>query len=184
MEKSALILITGGARSGKSTFGEKITSSLAKKEGNSLHYIATSRPSDEEMQQRIHRHKEQRNISGFVWKTWECPRGLKAIVSHFGPKDIVLLDCLTILLANELFSDRKNDQVTESILQPIDDLKQCCRALVVVSNEVLNEPLPDDPLIQTYARLLGNLHRELVKRASAAYLVEMGVPVLMKGISV
>jgi adenosylcobinamide kinase/adenosylcobinamide-phosphate guanylyltransferase len=181
MEKSALIFIAGGARSGKSTFAERVAAKLAKKEGGNLHYIATSRPSDEEMQRRIRRHKEQRDGSGFLWKTWECPEDLNAIVPHFGPKDIVLLDCLTILLANELFSDRNNDPVTEAILQPIDDLTQCCRALVVVSNEVLNEPLPDDPLMLAYARLLGYLHRELVKRAAAAYLVEMGIPVLMKG---
>lgn len=94
----------------------------------------------------------------------------------------MLLDCLTILLANELRLDGKQDRVLEAILRPIDDLKKHCRALVVVSNEVLNAPLNNDRLTLTYGHLLGNLHRELVKRASAAYLVEAGIPVLMKGI--
>lgn len=183
METSTLIFITGGARSGKSTFAERTAASLAKKERCSLRYIATSRPADEEMEQRIRRHKEQRMESGFEWKTWECPTDLNAVVSHFGPKDIVLLDCLTILLANELFSDRhKEEQVMEAILPPIADLKNRCRALVIVSNEVLNEPLQGQLPTLTYARLLGRLHRELVQRAAAAYLVEAGIPVLMKGI--
>lgn len=180
--ETALTFITGGARSGKSTFAEQTAARLALNEGGKLHYIATSKPSDEEMRLRIRRHKEQRKEGGFPWRTWECHDRLGAIVAHFGPEDIVLLDCLTILLANELRLDGKQERIMEAILRPIDDLKKHCRALVIVSNEVLNAPLNNDRLTLTYGHLLGNLHRELVKRASAAYLVEAGIPVLMKGI--
>ena len=53
--------------------------------------------------------------------------------------------------------------------------------MIIVSNEVLHEPIGDNELILTYSRLLGKLHQSIVKDCREAYLVEMGIPVQMKG---
>ncbi|WML43032.1 bifunctional adenosylcobinamide kinase/adenosylcobinamide-phosphate guanylyltransferase [Neobacillus sp. PS3-40] len=194
MEEQTLIFITGGARSGKSTFAEKIVSNLSSDCGGNLHYIASCKPLDHEMKNRINLHKKQREESGVHWKTWECPLDLRSIAPSFQTGDIVLLDCLTILLSNELFRDRylesswnnkeHQELVIQSILKGIDDIRENSKALVIVSNEVLNEQIIDRSLVQTYGRLLGYLHQQFVKKASRAYVVEAGIPVLMKGGSV
>ena len=68
-----------------------------------LQYIAAMQPSDAEMKQRISRHKEVRVQSGFRWKTWEKPTSIGDFARNFNSHDIVLLDCLTTWLNNELF---------------------------------------------------------------------------------
>lgn len=187
MEKQQLIFITGGARSGKSAFAEHYAIALAGQNNGKLHYIATSKPSDEEMKSRIRHHKEQRENSGAIWKTRECPVDLPAISSLFQHDDVVLLDCLTLLLTNELFHDnnwqdsRKQNKAVHSILTGIETIRKNAKAILIISNEVLNEPMPDQRLVKIYGRLLGYLHQKIVKIACEAYVVEAGIPVLMKG---
>lgn len=82
--ETALTFITGGARSGKSTFAEQTAARLALNEGGKLHYIATSKPSDEEMRLRIRRHKEQRKKEAFHGE-----RGNVTIV--WGPSLLILV---------------------------------------------------------------------------------------------
>jgi adenosylcobinamide kinase / adenosylcobinamide-phosphate guanylyltransferase len=188
MEESGLIFVTGGARSGKSSFAESLSCKIARDYGGELHYIATCRPADDEMRNRIYRHQQEREESTSEWKTWECPTDMKRLVLFLKKEDIVLLDCLTILLTNELFQDehswKHNDfqeQVMESILTGIEAVEQKVQAFVIVSNDVLNENIIDRSLVQTYGRLLGCLHQQIVKKARKAFLVESGIPVLMKG---
>jgi adenosylcobinamide kinase / adenosylcobinamide-phosphate guanylyltransferase len=188
MEESGLIFVTGGARSGKSSFAESLSCKIARDYGGELHYIATCRPADDEMRNRIYRHQQEREESTSEWKTWECPTDMKRLVLFLKKEDIVLLDCLTILLTNELFQDehswKHNDfqeQVMESILTGIEAIEQKVQAFVIVSNDVLNENIIDRSLVQTYGRLLGCLHKQIVKNANKAFLVESGIPVLMKG---
>ncbi len=185
-----LIFITGGARSGKSTFAENYAQMLAKQKGGSLHYIASSYRTDEEMEKRIRLHEQQRVASGARWTTWECPLSIGKLAPSFRANDIVLLDCLTILLTNELFQDGYEEsvwrdekfqrKVVQSIEMGIDAIVHHVCVLIVVSNEVLNEPFQEHSLIHTYGKLLGFLHQQLVQKASQAYLVEAGVPILMK----
>jgi adenosylcobinamide kinase/adenosylcobinamide-phosphate guanylyltransferase len=187
METGKLIFITGGARSGKSSFAEKYAASEAKTKACSLHYIATSKPSDEEMAQRIKRHQRDRKESENPWKTWEWPVDLREIVSHFKHSDVVLIDCLTVLLSNELFrkegtNDSKEDgqNVYHSILDGIFLLAGTVEILIIVSNEVLTEPMSDKTMVRSYSHLLGRLHQAIVQHAGKAYLVEAGIPILMK----
>src|SRR5690625_2967950 len=158
MEAGELIFITGGARSGKSSFAEKYAIAEAEAKKSSLHYIATSKPSDEEMRQRIKRHQRDREKSEYPWETWECPLDLHKIVPHFKQSDIILLDCLTVLLSNELFREgqtndnRSNRQnVYHSILDGIFFLADTVETLIIVSNEVLTEPLSDERIVRSYA---------------------------------
>src|SRR5690625_1896099 len=107
METGNIIFITGGARSGKSSFAEDYAAAKAQQKAVGLNYIATSKPSDEEMVQRIKMHQRDRKKSENPWETWEWPFDLHEIVSHFKQSDVILLDCLTVLLSNELFREGK-----------------------------------------------------------------------------
>lgn len=190
MEQEGLIFITGGARSGKSSFAEKYAQSLMDDENGVLHYIATAKIIDEEMNSRIKIHQQDRIKSKVNWKTWEVPNDIHQLAFKFTSKDIVLLDCLTILLTNELFSSELDKEATESsvyhkdvyskIIKGLLLLSSKVQTLIVVSNEVLLNPLQRSSLVQDYAKLIGHLHQDLVNHATKAYLVEMGLPIDMK----
>lgn len=186
--ESSLIFITGGVRSGKSSFAEKLSADLAGKTGGNLHYIAAGQANDPEMEARIRRHQEDRRKSGLCWTTWEKPSGLAEMFAVFDRNDIVVLDCLTTLLNNELFlaedlwrERRFQEKVSTDILQGIDRIRQRCKAIIIVSNEVLNEPIGRNKLVFTYGKILGRLHQTITAMADQAYLVEAGLKVQMKG---
>jgi adenosylcobinamide kinase/adenosylcobinamide-phosphate guanylyltransferase len=186
MEQQGIIFISGGVRSGKSSFGETLAADLANASNSKLHYIAPCQISDSEMRERIARHVKDREESGLKWNTWEQPRELAKLAPHFSPKDVVLLDCLTTLLNNEFFQgewqDSKfRDQVASSILEGVKLIGKSCRGFIVISNEVFHETFPDNDLVLSYVSTLGKLHQEVVTMAKQAFLVEAGVPLLMKG---
>jgi adenosylcobinamide kinase / adenosylcobinamide-phosphate guanylyltransferase len=195
-EQSFLIFISGGVRSGKSQFAEKLAidiSGLTQEDGAGetpyqLHYIAAGQASDEEMKTRILRHQTDRHLSGLNWITWEQPTGLTELSDVFGKGDVVLLDCLTTLLNNEFFKEEnlwKNilfqEEIMAEILEVIQKITNSCHALIVVSNEVFYDTSGDQELIYTYKKILGKLHQKVVARSRTAYLVESGIPLLMKG---
>lgn len=184
MERGELIFVTGGVRSGKSTFAEKLAMSRAQKMNGSLQYIATSKITDQEMVDRIKRHQEQRKESEVPWETREQAVDIHTL--ELNHSDIVLLDCLTVLLANELFRNEipveiDQEETWKRLLTGINTLLKQVQTLIIVSNEVLNEPLSTDPLTKAYASMLGKLHQTIVKQAEKAYLVETGRAVLKKG---
>ncbi|MBA4536853.1 bifunctional adenosylcobinamide kinase/adenosylcobinamide-phosphate guanylyltransferase [Bacillus aquiflavi] len=189
MAQAKLIFITGGVRSGKSSFAESLATSYAEKTSGRLHYIACGQAADHEMEERIRRHQLVRQNSPIPWKTWECFLNLGTLASHFTKRDVVLLDCVTTLLDNELFSHYETGEwqskkfqnhVEQSIVANIAQLKNNSIVTVVVSNELLNEPIHEETSL-TYGRLLGSIHQQIVKMADEAFLVEAGIHVLMKG---
>lgn len=186
--QSSLIFISGGVRSGKSHFAEIHAGKWEAKYSGQLHYVAAGQPSDQEMKDRIMRHQQDREFCGLHWRTWEIPRNLSPLSTVLTKNDIVLLDCLTTLLNNEFFhTDRQwemDDFPSKIVTKIMNELKQAAqqaRFLIIVSNEVLGEAIVDDGLVFTYAKVLGQLHQALVKEADYAYLVEAGVPIMMKG---
>lgn len=187
MESPSLIFITGGVRSGKSSFAERLAVETAAKTGGRLHYIATGVSFDDEMKIRIRRHREDRQKSGLPWQTWEQPENIGLLASFFTKEDIILLDCITTLVNNELFflGERLEDSLIEGIygrvVSGIDAIRKNGGLLIAVSNEVLFEPYGDDELLLRYRNLLGKIHQKVVGMADEAYLVEAGVPLLMKG---
>lgn len=186
--QSSLVFITGGVRSGKSQFAEKTASQLWKSSQKSnLHYIATMVESDSEMRNRIYRHQEDRIRSGLGWQTWEKPNKIGEL-APFHENDIVLLDCLTTWLNNELFfqgdcwqKQTSQHDLIEKMWTEIQGLSKGIGTFIIVSNEVLHEPVGSNELVYVYRRILGELHQRIVERARCAYLVESGIPVVMKG---
>ena len=119
-------------------------------------------PSDSEMEKRISRHQEDRRQSGYYWKTWEQPVSIGKMASNFKCDDIVLLDCLTTWLNNELFfvEGKWQDEAFQAALfeqmcQGIHAISLKVNALIIVSNEVFNEPIQQNELVFIYSKLLG-----------------------------
>ncbi|WP_456279382.1 bifunctional adenosylcobinamide kinase/adenosylcobinamide-phosphate guanylyltransferase [Bacillus sp. AK128] len=174
------MFVSGGARSGKSTFAEQ----LVEQEANSgpLHYIATSKPTDSEMKDRIIHHQDRRTAN---WKTWEQPTSINELGRKFSDKDCILLDCLTIWTANELFKNgviQDGRSVYERILHSIQQFNHV-HLLVIVSNDLFSDEVPRDEGSFIYMKLLGSLHQEVVRIADCAYQVTHGIPTKMKGSS-
>ncbi len=184
MAPAEIIFVTGGVRSGKSTFAEHLAKAKALEIGGKLHYIAAGMPTDEEMKERIQKHQWDRRKSGYRWQTWEQPTNIATLAPFFTEKDVILLDCLTTLLTNELFSAKENADEKElynRILTGIGEIAKSSHQLVIVSNEVLLDFFPDSALVRKYCRLIGKLHQKIVSISAQAYAVEAGIPLLKKG---
>jgi len=181
-----IVFISGGVRSGKTNVAEHYAQQLASK-WDYAHYIATAHITDEEMRQRVFRHQEERNRQLLKWKTREIPNDLHRFTDNFNKNDIVLLDCLTNLLANELFSDDgwKNQQVcfekTMRIYQSIEKLAKKCKGFIIVSNEIFSSGVPEDIGTYHYMKMLGFLHQQIVVLADKAIFVRCGIPLVKKG---
>lgn len=178
-----IVFITGGARSGKSAYAEKLALRLAKKEKQHLHYVACGVAMDKEMQTRIARHKKDRKEQEVSWKTWEQPTELFQLASRFTACDAVLVDCLTTLAANYQWEQRESrtEEILQYIQRDITCLKKKAGNLILVSNEVLQGGPHDDLKTKEYQYLLGKLHQYIVQQSDAAVLVESGIPMIKKG---
>lgn len=184
-----IVFITGGVRSGKSTFAEKMAIASCNK--NRSHYIATSVPADKEMTDRIRHHQLERKKSGTQWIVWEQSTDIACLARHFKNEDTVLIDCLTTLLSNQLFFGwERNDSswqqqsfresVYKSIIYGITEIHRSAGTIIVVSNEIFSEPVPRDQAAFYYALMLGRLHQAIVRMAEQAYLIVNGIPIKMK----
>jgi adenosylcobinamide kinase/adenosylcobinamide-phosphate guanylyltransferase len=188
MAAPSFIFITGGVRSGKSSFAERKAVEIASETDSRLNYLATGVASDPEMKDRIEKHQHDRLSGASPWHTFERSVQIGKMADEFNAEDIVLLDCVTTLLNNELFSSEQKweekflETVKDNITMGITSIKNRAGTLIVVSNEVLNEPLVSNEMVFTYRRLLGQIHQDLVKEADQVFLVEAGIPIVMKGV--
>jgi adenosylcobinamide kinase/adenosylcobinamide-phosphate guanylyltransferase len=185
-----LILVLGGARGGKSTFAESLARSL----GERVLYVATATGIDEEMRQRIRAHQRAR---GGSWRTVEVPLGVEAAVRQHGADvDVVLLDCLTLLVANvlvgpghdQLDEERLDQEALErTVAAEVSGLVAAYEAgpasLVVVSNEVGMGVVPAYAIGRVYRDLLGKANQMLAARADRVYLLVAGIPLEIKALA-
>ncbi|WP_421378642.1 bifunctional adenosylcobinamide kinase/adenosylcobinamide-phosphate guanylyltransferase [Bacillus salacetis] len=176
-----LIFVCGGVRSGKSTFAEEVAVSLSRRSGNSLHYIACGKAVDEEMKQRINRHQCDRKESLAKWKTWEKPTSIGELADRFTERDIVLVDCITTLVTNELFGDgTPTKDVIGKVMKDIEGIVSKAGSVILVSNDVFCEPLSEVELVKRFVRNLGTVHQQIAERAERAYSVNKGIAVMKK----
>ena len=170
------LLVVGGSASGKSQFAEdRVVSAVGKR-----YYIATMEPFGKEAQWRIVRHRQMREKKGF--ETVERFRDLGSLV--LPQRGAALLECVTNLLANEIFSPEGagEERAAEAVLQGIAALRRQCDLLVAVSGEVGMEPLSQyAPETRRYMGLLGKINREMAKQADEVWEVTCGVPICHKG---
>lgn len=171
-----LILVTGGAASGKSAHAERLLCDCAP---SSRLYLATMQPFGAAAQARIARHRALRQGKGF--ETVERPFDLAglALTQHY---DGILLEDLGNLLANEMFAPGgAGDAAFGSILAGMTHLQDCCETLVVVTDEIFADGMDYPPETARYIRDLAALNRALASRADAVYESVCGILLPLKG---
>jgi adenosylcobinamide kinase/adenosylcobinamide-phosphate guanylyltransferase len=172
--KGKIYFITGGARSGKSAFAEKLADGLAGKRA----YIATAQALDPEMVKRIEHHRKRR---GPTWDTLEEPLAVADLLRNLsGQYQTVLLDCLTLWLSNIMAHSEGDDDIaarSEDIVAAIKDFGSAC---IVVSNEVGLGIVPDNPLARQFRDGAGVLNQKMAKIADEAYFMAAGIPMRIK----
>ncbi|MDG3085162.1 bifunctional adenosylcobinamide kinase/adenosylcobinamide-phosphate guanylyltransferase [Vibrio hannami] len=167
-------LILGGARSGKSSYAERV----AKESGKSVIYIATSEVRDEEMAKRVELHKAQRPSE---WLAVEEPFALSdALKQHSTPDNCILVDCLTLWLSNSLFGDTDKEwaDAKAEFLQTLTELPG---QVLLVSNEVGCGIVPMGEINRRYVDEAGWLHQAIAAQVSKVTLVTAGLPLTLKG---
>lgn len=174
------ILVTGGARSGKSGFAERLMASLA----SQATYVATGQAFDEEMEARIALHRQQRTQGGYAWKTVEEPHDLPALLDRLSGKEAVLVDCLTLWLSNVLLAAEERPDRQAYIEREMARLEQSvdgfAGTLILVTNEVGDGIVPEYALGRLYRDLAGRMNARLAGRCDQVFLVTVGIPVELK----
>lgn len=203
-----IVMVTGGARSGKSSFAERWCMKHAPK----AFYIATAQALDAEMKQRIAQHRQDRVLAGFPWETIEEPLQLGALLtklkgtgisndgaSRLGRTQLqdpqaktikedtspaVLIDCLTLWLSNMLLAVGEQKDAEDKMMREIDRLLEKIASyegtLVIVTNEVGSGIVPAYALGRQYRDLAGILNRRVAAIADQVFLVTAGIPIELK----
>jgi len=188
-----LTLLLGGARSGKSSFAER----RAKESGeDKVLYVATSEIKDEEMVERVRKHRSERPAT---WETVEAPRNVALAIRQVRSEaSIILLDCMTFLVANHLmdaaapeddpFDDPSADpfdsEIEANVIAEVEALVAYVREteveLVVVSNEVGLGVVPPYELGRAYRDILGRVNQIIAQHADEVLLLVAGIPMQVK----
>jgi len=186
-----LILILGGARSGKSAYAEALAASVAR--ARAVLYVATATASDEEMRERIVAHQASRPPR---WRTLEAPLDPAGALERElaqSPAPVALLDCITLLAANQLLDGAPHEGEVDAAAgaarldHAIDALlalyERSQFTLIAVSNEVGMGVVPPYPLGRAYRDILGRANTRLARAADATLLMIAGIPVEISALS-
>jgi len=176
-----IVLITGGSRSGKSSFAEKMACELSE----SRLYVATCPVTDPEMEKRIERHRRERQ--GMGWLTEECQQDIVSVLKSRADVEVVLLDCLTLWVNNLMYrAEKVGDTVTEEqVEKEIELLGATCRqrlgTVIFVTNEVGLGIVPENRQARLYRDLVGRCNQCMAGEADEVYLVTCAIPLQIKG---
>lgn len=173
MTKKTLTLITGGAKSGKSRFA------LEKAEPYDIRaFIATAQAFDDEMKERIRRHKKERKRR---FATIEEPLDLAGALSRLPESTgVAVIDCITVWLGNLMHHENLDREDAAPITGFLETIAHPPCDMVVVTNEVGLGLVPPDAMSRLFRDLAGFLNREVAKRAGSVYLVACGIPLQLK----
>ncbi len=166
---SRITLVLGGARSGKSRFAE----TLAREHGGPRTYIATAEAFDDEMRQRIVRHRAQR--AGDGWQTIEAPLDPGGRLPREG---LVLLDCVTVWLGNLM---HHGQDLKAEVAKLCASLEVCPAEVILVSNEVGLSIVPENAMARRFRDEQGLANQALAAIADSVYFVVAGLPQKLKG---
>ena len=177
-----ITLILGGARSGKSSYAQ----SLAEETGKSVTFLATAQALDHEMSARIQKHRADRPAN---WETLEIPLDIAAHVRQI-KSDIVILDCITLLVSNWLMQFVQQDLVDEalflsSLQKEMKELLSVLRTTdqhwLIISNEVGLGLVPPYQMGRVYRDGLGWANQTLAREADKVLFMVAGIPMIVKG---
>jgi adenosylcobinamide kinase/adenosylcobinamide-phosphate guanylyltransferase len=172
----SLTFVLGGARSGKTAYALREAKAYAEANGGRRVMIATAEPLDDEMAARIARHKAER---GGDWTTVEAPRALEEAVRGLAPRDVAVIDCLTLWLSNLMadgaeIADRVDALAAAMDASPADHL-------ILISNEVGQGIVPDNPLARRFRDEAGWMHQAISGACDRVIVVQAGLAHTLKG---
>jgi len=183
-----ITLVTGGARSGKSTFAEQLL-----KEEERVLYIATAIAFDEEMKERIKKHQKSRPR---CWDTFEGYKNLKEVIEQKAKAyNFVLLDCVTLWISNLLFDffsfeewerfdegefDKAEKIICQEVQAVIDMLKTTNTNIVFVTNELGFSLTPENKMGRVFRDIQGRINQLIAKNADDVFLLVCGQPLKIK----
>lgn len=171
----AIILITGAARSGKSSYAERLTESFGKK----VVYVATAEALDGEMKRRIALHKKRRDKR---WMTLEEPLDVSSALRKLAAGEkVILLDCLTLLISNLIHKGLTDIAICKEINRLTDELDKRTDTAIIVTNETGSGVVPYNRLARRFRDLQGKVNQIAAKRAASVFLMVAGIPVKIKG---
>lgn len=172
MNAGRIILVLGGARSGKSAFAEGLVAASGLKKA----YLATSQVFDSEMESRIDLHKARR---GAEWALTEEPLDLAgALAQSAAPDTAILVDCLTLWVTNLMMAER---HVADEARQLVETIVKLPGTILFVSNEVGQGIVPDNAMARAFRDHAGLLHQAIAAVADEVYFVTAGLPLKLKG---
>jgi adenosylcobinamide kinase/adenosylcobinamide-phosphate guanylyltransferase len=169
-----LILITGGARSGKSRYAVE----LALKISPQVTFIATASPLDSEMRKRIEIHQRSRPSQ---WQTIEEGKDVASILFRINsPEKVVIIDCLTLLISNLLLEGKKEKEILNQVKAIAEKGRKFNRVTIVVSNEVGWGVIPSTSLGRNFRDIAGAANQIIAARANQVWLLVCGIPYKLK----
>tara|TARA_B100001248_G_C27357730_1_gene444729 strand:- start:210 stop:740 length:531 start_codon:yes stop_codon:yes gene_type:complete len=168
-----ITLILGGARSGKSVFGER----LALNKDSKPIYIFTAQSFDEEMDERIRVHKDRRKKQS--WQDVEATINLPAAISELSKKEkVILVDCLSLWLTNLIINERNIDR---DITEFLNALEKSPGDVILISSEVGLGIVPDNEMSRVFRDYLGSLHQRVAAISETVIMMVAGIPIIVKG---
>jgi adenosylcobinamide kinase/adenosylcobinamide-phosphate guanylyltransferase len=166
-----IILITGGQRSGKSSYAQKLALQWSK---NPV-YLATSRVWDEEYRERIRRHQEDR---GPQWTNIEEEKELSR---HQVKDNVVLIDCVTLWCTNFFFDlDADVEAALQAVKQEFDNFIRQDATFIFVTNEIGSGAVSENAIQRRFTDLQGWMNQYIASKADQVYLMVSGIPVPIK----
>lgn len=183
-----IVMVTGGARSGKSTFAETKVAEV----GDKIAYIATGIAFDKGMEDRIKKHQAQRPGE---WTTFEQATDVYKIINDVSKNhDTVLLDCMTVMVSNEMLGDFSIDwdhipmedvnmlerQIHDKVDMLLENIKDSDLTVFVVTNELGMGIVPEYRLSRLYRDVAGRINQKLSASADEVYFVVSGIPMKIK----
>ena len=183
-----ITLVYGGSGSGKSEYAENVV--LNQSEPGNRYYIATMKAAGEEGEQRIARHRKLRSGKGF--QTIECPRDIPGVLEQIPdiPKATILVECVSNLLANEMFDLRPDqtahpgiDEAKTAVSRVLDGLALICSRAentVLVTNNIFEDGICYDEMTMQYMKSLGLINRQLAEMADYVTEVVAGIPIPLR----
>ncbi len=178
-----IVLVTGGARSGKSTYAQ----AWAEEQPGSRCFIATCPDVDDEMRERIRRHRQERHARG--WTTIEEELDLASAIRRAAAHDVALVDCITLWVNNLLFAEGDSDPgaVESDVLarcrETLDAAREHPGTVVFVTNELGLGIVPANALARLYRDIVGRCNQLIAASADGVVLLVCGIPVVVKDVS-
>jgi adenosylcobinamide kinase/adenosylcobinamide-phosphate guanylyltransferase len=172
---SEIIFVIGGCRSGKSRHALETAQALA---GSRKIFMATCIPCDDEMRQRVARHRQERSSA---WQTVEAPILLPEAITANGRKaDAILVDCLTLWISNLLMQDETPEKIDGQIRSLTAAIGNAGCPVVLVSNEVGAGVVPDNRLARLFRDWVGSVNQTIAAMADKVIWMVAGIPITIK----